>query len=218
VTRYYLSVILILSLMVSVILKTQGDYQSWGRALLDGTFQVSSYITTTGFGQADNAVWPFLANLLLLFATFHCGCSGSTTGGVKADRMLIAFKEIHNEIRRRLHPSSLFATRLDGQVLKKEALSSVFLYIVMYIFIFMLSFIVVLFCGVDVADAFSGTLASIGNVGPGIGSLGTLGNYADLPVVAKFVFTFDMFLGRVEIFPLLIVINRSLCFWNRSRI
>jgi trk system potassium uptake protein TrkH len=218
VTRYYRSVILILSLMVSVILKTQGDYQSWGRALLDGTFQVSSYITTTGFGQADNAVWPFLANLLLLFATFHCGCSGSTTGGVKADRMLIAFKEIHNEIRRRLHPSSLFPTRLDGQVLKKEALSSVFLYIVMYIFIFMLSFIVVLFCGVDVADAFSGTLASIGNVGPGIGSLGTLGNYADLPVVAKFVFTFDMFLGRVEIFPLLIVINRSLCFWNRSRI
>ena len=193
-----------------LVLKSQGGYDSWGRALLDGAFQVSSFISTTGFGQADNATWPFLANMLLMFASFHCGCSGSTTGGVKADRMLIAFKEILNEFRRRLHPSSLFRTRLDGNVVRGDMMSSVFLYIVIYVFVLMLSFIAVLFCGVEVGEAFSGTLASLGNVGPGIGTLGTMGNYAALPSAVKAIFTFDMFLGRLEIYPILIVISMML--------
>ena len=207
VTRYYFAVIAVLSIGVMLVLKFQGDYDSWGRALLDGVFQVSSFISTTGFGQADNATWPFLANVLLMFAGFHCGCSGSTTGGVKADRMFIAFKEILNEFRRRLHPSSLFRTRLDGNVVRDDMMSSVFLYIVVYVFILLLSFMAVLFCGVEVGDAFSGTLASLGNVGPGIGALGTMGNYAFLPSVVKFIFTLDMFFGRIEIFPILIVVS-----------
>lgn len=210
VTRYYFSVIAVLSVGVMLVLKSQGGYDSWGRALLDGAFQVSSFISTTGFGQADNATWPFLANMLLMFASFHCGCSGSTTGGVKADRMLIAFKEILNEFRRRLHPSSLFRTRLDGNVVRGDMMSSVFLYIVIYVFVLMLSFIAVLFCGVEVGEAFSGTIASLGNVGPGIGTLGTMGNYAALPSAVKAIFTFDMFLGRLEIYPILIVISMML--------
>ena len=86
-------------------------------------------------------------------------------------------------------------------------MSSVFLYIVVYVFILLLSFMAVLFCGVEVGDAFSGTLASLGNVGPGIGALGTMGNYAFLPSVVKFIFTLDMFFGRIEIFPILIVVS-----------
>lgn len=207
VTRYYLSLIAVLSIVVMLVLKTQGGYDSWGKALLDSAFQVSSFISTTGFGQADNATWPFLANVLLLFAAVHCGCSGSTTGGIKADRMYIAFREINNEFLRRLHPSSLFRTRVDGNVVKSDVLSSVFLYIVAYIFILMLSFILVLLFGTDVDVAFSGTLASLGNVGPGIGELGTMGNYSQLPAVVKFIFTIDMFLGRLEIFPILIVFS-----------
>lgn len=210
VTKYYFTVIGVLSIAVMFVLKFQGDYDSWGKALLDGTFQVSSFISTTGFGQADNAAWPFLANVLLMFAAFHCGCSGSTTGGVKADRMLIAFKEILNEFRRRLYPSSLFRTRMDGNVVRGDILSSVFLYIVVYVLVLMLSFVAVLFCGVDVAEAFSGTLSSLGNVGPGIDSLGTMGNYASLPSAVKLIFTFDMFLGRLEIFPVLIVVSMLL--------
>ncbi len=213
ITKYYLSVIAVLSLSIMLVLKIQGGYESWGRSLLDASFQTVSYISTTGFGQADNAAWPFIANVLLLYAAFHCGCSGSTTGGVKADRMLIAFKEINNEFLRRLHPSSVFRTRVDGNVVKPDILSSVFLYIVAYFFVLMLSFIIVLFFGVDVDMAFSGTLASLGNVGPGIGALGTMGNYASLPAIVKFIFSADMFLGRIEIFPLLIVISLAL---NRS--
>ena len=108
VTRYYLNVILVLSLLIAFVLRLQGGYGSFGKALLDSVFQVVSFISTTGFGNADNALWPMLANMFLLFAAFHCGCSGSTTGGVKADRMMMIFKEIGNEFRRRLHPSSVF--------------------------------------------------------------------------------------------------------------
>lgn len=207
VTRYYLSLIGVLTICIMLVLKLQGEYPTWGKALLDGFFQVASFISTTGFAQADNATWPFLANVLLLFAAVHCGCSGSTTGGLKADRMLIAIKEIQNEFKRRLHPSSMFRTRIDGNVIKEDVISSVFLYIVLYALVLMFSFIVVLFCGVDVSDAFSGTVASLGNVGPGIGSLGTMGNYSALPSAVKFVFTIDMIIGRLEIFPVLIFIS-----------
>lgn len=207
ITRYYIGVIAAISIIIALNLKTQGGYDSWGSAFMDSIFQTTSFISTTGFGQADNSTWPLLANALLMFAAFHCGCSGSTTGGIKADRMYISSKAIWNDLQKKLHPSSLFRTRIGGRVIDEETTSSVFLYIVLYIFVLFISFVIVLICGVDISDAFTGTLASLGNVGPGMGALGTMGNYSSLPAVAKFVFTMDMFLGRVEIFPLLVVIS-----------
>ena len=111
------------------------------------------------------------------------------------------------DLQKRLHPSSLFRTRVSGRILDEDAVSAVFMYIVLYIVILFLSFVLVLICGLDISDAFSGTLASIGNVGPGVGPLGTMGNYSTIPAAAKFIFTVDMFLGRVEIFPVLIVFS-----------
>lgn len=207
ISKYYLAVILLLSLSLMLILKIQGGYQTWGKAMLDSVFQVSSFISTTGFGQADNSAWPFLANLLLIFAAIHCGCSGSTTGGLKADRFMIAVRELRNEFLRRMHPSSVFRTRIDGHVLKNDIMSSVFTYIVTYMVLILIFFLVILFYGVDVDVAFSGTVASLGNVGPGIGAIGTMGNSADLPSAVKFIFTLEMFVGRLEIFPVLIVIS-----------
>ena len=207
ISRYYLTVILLLSISVMLLLKIQGGYQTWGKAMLDSVFQVSSFISTTGFGQADNSSWPFLANLLLIFSAIHCGCSGSTTGGLKADRFMIAVRELRNEFLRRMHPASVFRTRIDGHVLKSDIMSSVFTYIVTYIVFILIFFLVILFYGVDVDVAFSGTVASLGNVGPGIGAIGTMGNSADLPSAVKFIFTLEMFVGRLEIFPVLIVIS-----------
>lgn len=207
ISRYYLTVILLLSISVMLLLKIQGGYQTWGKAMLDSVFQVSSFISTTGFGQADNSSWPFLANLLLIFSAIHCGCSGSTTGGLKADRFMIAVKELRNEFLRRMHPASVFRTRIDGHVLKSDIMSSVFTYIVTYMVFILIFFLVILFYGVDVDVAFSGTVASLGNVGPGIGAIGTMGNSADLPSAVKFIFTLEMFVGRLEIFPVLIVIS-----------
>ena len=207
INRYYLCVILVLSVLVTISLMGRGGYESLGKAAVASSFQVISFITTTGFGQSDNAAWPVLANTLLLFAAFHCGCSGSTTGGIKADRMFIAFKAIGGEFKKRLAPSSIFRTKIGSSAVPEETVSSVFLYIVLYISILFLSFVAVLFTGVEIGEAFSGVLASIGNVGPGIGSLGTMGNYAAQPEAAKFIYTLDMFMGRLEIFPILIVIT-----------
>ncbi len=207
ITKYYLGVIALISVAIALNLKLQGDYSSWGRAALDSTFQTVSFISTTGFGQADNSQWPLLANALLLFAAFHCGCSGSTTGGIKADRAYISLKAIWGELQKKLHPSSLFRTRVGGKVLDEDTLSSVFLFIVLYIFVILISFMAVLICGAEIGEAFSGTIASLGNTGPGTGCIGTMGNYSAMPEAVKFIFTADMFLGRVEIFPILIVFS-----------
>ena len=214
VTKYYLNIILVLSLFITFVLMLQGGYSSFGKALLDSVFQVVSFISTTGFGNADNDLWPVLANIFLLFAAFHCGCSGSTTGGIKADRMLIIFKEIGNEFKRRLHPSSVFCTKVDDHTVNNDQISGVFLYFVAYVFIFFMSFLAVLLSGVEISDAFSGTLASIGNVGPGTGGLGTMGNYGSQPAFAKIIYTAVMFLGRLEIFPVLAVMNLVLNYWK----
>lgn len=205
VTKYYLKVIVVLSVAIMLVLLIQGGYSSPWKALLDSSFQVVSFISTTGFGQADNAIWPFFANFLLIFASVHCGCSGSTTGGIKADRMFIISKAVSCEFKKRLHPSSVFRVKVNGSVVREDEVSSVVLYFVAYIIVLFLSFIAILVCGVDIQDAMSGTIASLGNVGPGLGQLGTMGNYASLPSVVKFIFSLDMFLGRVEIFPVLIV-------------
>ncbi len=207
VTKYYLIVTAVLSILITFSLKLGAGYESWGRSILDATFQTVSFISTTGFGQADNSTWPVFANALLMFAVFHCGCSGSTTGGIKADRAYIALKAIWNDFQKRLHPSSLFRIKVGGHTLNEDAVTSVFLFIVMYIFVFFISFIAITICGVEIGEAFSGTLASLGNAGPGVGELGTMGNYSSIPAVAKFVFSIDMFLGRVEIFPIIVVFS-----------
>jgi trk system potassium uptake protein TrkH len=184
-----------------------GGYQSFSDALLDSSFQTVSFISTTGFGQSDTAAWPMMASALLMFAAIHCGCSGSTTGGIKADRMLIAGKSIATEFRKKTSPSSVFRVKLGNTYIQDDTLSTVFLFIVLYIIVIFVSFVALLVCGVEIGEAFSGTISSLGNVGPGTGSLGTMGNYASQPEMAKFVYTLDMFLGRLEIFPILIVIS-----------
>ena len=214
VSRYYFGVIAICSVLITFSLIAQGGYDSWGRAILDSTFQTVSYLTTTGFGQVDNAAWPLLANTVLLFTALHCGCAGSTTGGIKADRMYISIKAIMGDFRKRLSPSAVFRTRVGDACVAEDTVSSIFLFIVLYIIVIFLSFVAVLLCGVDIAEAFSGTLASLGNVGPGLGSLGTMGSYGSQPEVAKFIYTMDMFLGRLEIFPILVAI--SLLFNRKS--
>ena len=210
VTGYYLSVIAALSIMISGSLMLSGGYGSFGDALLDSSFQTISFLTTTGFGQSDTGGWPMMANALLIFASIHCGCSGSTTGGLKADRVLIAGKAVAGEFRRKLSPSSIFRIKLGKHFVPEDTVSSVFLFIVLYLIIIFTSFVAVLACGVELGEAFSGTVASLGNVGPGTGVLGTMGNYSAQPDAVKLIYTLDMFLGRLEIFPILIVVSMML--------
>ncbi len=207
VIKYYLGSIFVCSVIVMVVLMTKGGYDSWGQAAMDSSFTVASYMSTAGFAICDNAHWPWLAGIILLFVSFQCGCSGSTTGGIKVDRILIAFKAIGHELKRRLHPSAVNTVRMSGQNLSDSSVNAVIMYIVLYIFLTFLSVMGVMLCGTDAETAVSGVVASIGSVGPGLGELGCLDNYASQPTMAKFIYSFDMFLGRVEIFPVLVVLS-----------
>ena len=207
VTRYYFGSIAVMSLIIMFSLVAEGGYESWGRALMDSSFTVVSYMSTAGFAICDNAVWPWLAGVVLLFASIQCGCAGSTTGGIKVDRLLIAFKAVGNEIKHRLHPSSVSHTHMSGHHLADAAVSAVLMYIVVYLLVALLSIVAVMLCGCGAPEAVSGVIASIGSVGPGLGELGCLDNYSAQPAMAKFIFAFDMFLGRVEIYPVLVVIS-----------
>lgn len=214
VIKYYFASIAVMSLIIMLSLKLQVGYESWGKALLDSTFTVVSYMSTAGFAICDNSQWPWLAGVVLLIASFQCGCSGSTTGGIKVDRILISIKAIRNEVKKRLHPSSVSYLRMSGQHLDADDISSVMMYIVVYFIVVFLSIIGVLLCGSDVPEAVSGVIASVSSVGPGLAGLGSLENYSAQPAMAKFIFAFDMFLGRVEIYPVLIAI--SLIFKHRG--
>ena len=214
VVVYYLSSIVVMSLVVACSLIFEGGYTSWGKALLDSSFNIVSYMTTTGFAICDNSTWPVLAGMVLMLAGIQCGCSGSTTGGLKVDRILIVFKAFGNELRRRLHPSSVSQVKMGGHYLPDNVVSSVFMYIVMYVVVIFISIIAVMLCGSEPIEAVSGVISSVGSVGPGLGDVASLDNYSLQPVMSKFIFTLDMFLGRMEIYPILIVI--SLMF-NRSK-
>lgn len=207
VVRFFLGMILLLTVLVSISLKVSGTYSSWGNAILDSAFQVTTFITTTGFGTADNNGWPVFANILLLYAAFQCGCSGSTTGGVKSDRMYIVFKSIARQVKQNLHPSSIMQLRVGNHFMKDDAASAAVLYIVFYMIVLMISFLLLVMFGVDVSEAVSGALSSLGNAGPGLGSISTMGNYASQLGIAKFIYSVDMILGRLEIYPMFIVFS-----------
>lgn len=214
IVGYYFASIAVASLVVGLALKMQGGYEQWGRAFMDSTFTVVSYMSTAGFAICDNSTWPWVAGVVLLFVSFQCGCSGSTTGGLKVDRVLIAFKSIGNEIRRRIHPNAVAQIRLDGHYLPESTVSSVMMYIVTYFIFVFISIVVVMLCGSGATEAVSGVIASLGSVGPGLGELGVMDNFSAEPALSKFVYAFDMFLGRVEIYPVLVVLSMI---FNRSK-
>lgn len=205
--RFYLASIVIMAMTVALSLRLFGGYENWGRALLDGVCTTVSYVTTTGFGFVDNSCWPFLAGIVLMYASIQCAISGSTSSGVKVDRMLVVFKSVSREIRTRLHPSSTYRIRLGSSYLPDEQVLPVILYIVLYFAIAGISMFGLLLCGMNGLEAVSGSIACLGNVGPGLGSIAAAGNYNDVPTVAKFIFTVDMFMGRIEIYPLLVTVS-----------
>jgi trk system potassium uptake protein TrkH len=207
VIKYYFGSIVLMSSIVAFSLIRGGSYDSWGRAIMDSFFNVISYMSTTGFANCDNSQWPWLAAFILVFVSFHCGCSGSTTGGIKIDRLLISFKAIGNEIKRRLHPSSVSKVRLGDHHLSDSVIGAVMMFIVLYFLVILISVVLAMVFGTGAMDAISGVVASVGSVGPGIGHIGSLENYSTQLVSAKIIYTIDMFLGRLEIYPLLVVIS-----------
>lgn len=206
ILKFYTIVLVVIAFFTGMSLKLSGVEQSFGRSLWVGAFQTLSIASTTGFAIADNASWPLLPDLLLMFMAVMCGCAGSTTGGVKADRVLVLFKSIGRQIGRILHPSSVNEVSLGRKILRDEDVSPHILYIAFYCVLLAFSVLFALLAGVNDHSAFAASVSSLGNVGPAIRELGNMGNFNSLPVMAKFLFTFDMFLGRIEIYPFLAVV------------
>ena len=129
VLRFYIAGLAIVSIIASIGLKFSDLGLSWGRAFLDGTFHVVSYASTTGFGISDNATWPMLPCFMLILVSLICGCAGSTTGGIKVDRVMVLFKAIHMQILKTLYPSSIFEVRVGRRILHDEEIYPQVLYI-----------------------------------------------------------------------------------------
>ncbi|MCF0175273.1 MAG: TrkH family potassium uptake protein [Bacteroidales bacterium] len=206
VVKYFYLVTLVFALITSADLLIHGVYDSFPEALLHGTFQITSYISSTGFGSADNAMWPSLASAVMLVAAFQCGCSGSTTGGLKADRMIIAFKAAVNQIKNALYPNSVSRVKVGNTVIEDKAIQPVLIYIILYCFTMLVSLFLLMLCGMNGLDAFSSSLTSVANVGPAIGNLGTMGNFSEISSMAKVILSVDMIMGRVEIYPVLVTL------------
>lgn len=206
VLRFYTLALVVFSIGLGISLKNNGISGSWGRAFWDGTFSVLSVASTTGFACVDNASWPIQASLITMFLGIMCGCAGSTTGGIKADRVLVLIKAISRQVKQIIHPSSVNEVRLGNHILRDEEVTPQILYITLYSVMLIISVFLCLLVGVDSHNAFAATISSLGNVGPAVEELGTMGSFNSVPVAAKLIYTFDMFLGRIEIYPVLAVV------------
>jgi len=207
VLKFYTWSLVAASLMVSLALKFDGVAHTWGEALRYGCFQSVSIITTTGFSITDTKDWSMLANVILMTAALGCGCAGSTGGGMKVDRVVLFFKSIGRYVNKILHPSAVGEVKLGKRVLRDDELFPHFLYICLYFCLLLVSVVLAKIIGVSDMGAVSGSVFSLGNVGAATIDVGSLGNYNSFPAAAKFLFSFDMFLGRVEIFPVLATIG-----------
>lgn len=203
VLKFYVVSLLFFSLATGLSLKWSGTVGEWGKALWFGTFQTVSTASTTGFAIVDNASWPVVANVLIMYVAVMCGCAGSTTGGVKADRVLVFIKTVVHQVTWHLHPTSVREVRLGRKVLRAEEVLPQLLFLLVFFLVLASSVLLSACTGMNGHSAFSASLASLSNVGPAIRELGSMGNFSALPGTAKLIFTMDMFLGRVEMYPIL---------------
>ncbi len=206
VLKFYTLGLIVCSVLSSISLKMEGIDNTWARAFLDGTFHVVSYASTSGLAISDNAAWPVLPCFILIICSLVCGCSGSTTGGLKADRVIVLFRAVRMQIVKTLYPSSVFEVKFGRRILRDEEVYPQILYIALFFLLIGLSSVLGVLVGDPNQHALLGSLASLTNVGPSLGSIGSLGNYNAEPHALKFIFTLDMFLGRVEIYPVFAVV------------
>ncbi len=213
VVRYYL-----ISMIVAIgitAFQVHGRYfQSWMDSIRYSAFNIISVGTSTGFATTDTSFWPPLAQVLLIFFALQCACSGSTSGGIKSDRMVILWNSIVAQIKKLMHPNAVIPVRVDGQALDDNLASRSVLYISLYLLIVFIATLLLIMSGMGITDAFSGTIAAMGNVGPGLGSVGSMGNFNHLPEFGKFILTLTMLLGRLEIYALFIFFSPRQ--WRKS--
>ena len=210
-TRWYVSACLVagLALAIGLLIHTHGAPAS----IRLGFFTSIATITSTGFVAADYMVWPPILWMVIFFLMFTGGASGSTSGGMKWVRLAIFAKSALAEIKRRIHPNAVIPVRFNGRTLREQTTSNVVAFMFFYIVIIVLGSLCFCACGIGFDESIGIAVSMIGNVGVSIGQWGSSGCYAALPDIAKWVATFIMLIGRLEIFTVLLLFSRAL--WKK---
>ena len=209
-TRWYVGACIVAGLALTIGLLVHYKMLSGIRL---GFFTAIATITSTGFVASDYMVWPPILWMIVFFLMFTGGASGSTSGGMKWVRLGIFAKSALAEIKRRIHPNAVIPVRFNGHTLREQTTSNVMAFMFFYVLIIVLASLCFCACGIGFDESLGIAVSMIGNVGVSIGQWGSSGCYAALPAVAKWVATFVMLIGRLEIFTVLLLFSRSL--WKK---
>ncbi len=182
------------------------SYDSFGTSLQKSFFQVASVMTTTGYATADFDMWSDLSRAMMVLVMFIGACAGSTGGGIKVSRCILYIKQIFREFKNYIHPNSVNNVKLDGKIVNNNTIRTTNVYLMAYLFVYVISFVIVCFNGFDLITTFTSIAATINNIGPGLGVVGPTGSFAGFNALSKWVFIFDMIAGRLELIPVLIML------------
>lgn len=198
---------IVFAAIVLITLNTWGMFPDLKTAVHHVAFQVASIITTTGYSTVDFNQWPEFTKTLLLGIMFIGACAGSTGGGMKVSRVMIAFKEIKKELASVIHPRSVKVLKYEGKALDHNTLRSINAFIIVYFIILGVSVLLVSLDNFDFGTSFSAVVATLNNIGPGISEVGPAANFSGLSAMSKWVLIFDMLAGRLELFPMLVLLS-----------
>lgn len=208
--RFFLNVLLLLGLVLIVGLVNAHIYTDTASAIRQGIFHLISIVTTTGFTSSGFAWWPGALPVLLIMGSFMGGCAGSTAGGIKVMRLQLMYKQGRKEIVSLVHPNAVLSIKLGRQVISERIVNTVTAFFSIYMFSFALSGLALCLVGLDWVTAFSAAAACLNNLGPGLGEVAN--NYASINDAAKWILSFTMLLGRLELFTLLVLFTTT--FWR----
>jgi trk system potassium uptake protein TrkH len=208
---FYIVVAIIAGTIATIILLVNSTW-TFEESFRHGFFQIISIMTCTGFASADYILWPVTAVLLIFLMMFSGGSTGSTSGGIKMARHLIVLKNIRNVFVKLNHPKSISFIRLNGKSIAENTNISILSFVVLYLFLFILGTIIIVITGVDTVTAASSVATCMAGIGPGLGTVGPMSNFAHLPEISKVVLSLLMILGRLEIITVFTIFTRT--FWK----
>lgn len=210
--RCYLGIILASVAVITI--NTASMYSGIGETLRHAFFQVASIVTTTGFSSTDFNLWPELSKTILILLMIIGACAGSTAGGFKVSRLLILLKSVKRELSIMIHPREVKKIRMDGHAVKPEVLQSAHAYLIIYCTLFLLSVLLISIDNFDFTTNFTAVAATFNNIGPGLAGVGPMSNYDGYSVFSKFVLMAGMLIGRLELYPVMLLLMPST--WKRK--
>lgn len=212
--RLYLGIMGSAILIIAFDLLFRNYYATFGEALRFSSFQVAAVMTTTGFATADFDTWSTMSKILMLVLMLIGGCAGSTGGGIKVSRFLIGFKSMKYAFYRIIHPNGYYVVRMNGKKIEEKTVIDVLTYFFIYLIVFVVGIILISFNNFDFTSTVTSVLATLNNIGPGLGMVGPTGNFAEFSDFSKIVFSLLMIIGRIEIYPMLLLMLPA-C-WKRD--